>query len=308
MTMAASMKALSSLKAKGMFDGVVASLEKMIAGIEKEGEEDLEEKDWCKEEVHKNEQEAARYEYKKEKSEAKLGRLNAKLDELEATLLRTITEIKETQDNLKQMEDQRLADHNAYAVAKSDDEAAIKVMSSAIDALSAFYKNNPAAMLQWKKEPIFERGEAAPDATFTDAGKSHGEAGGILSIMTMIKEDLEDEITNGVKSEKENQFYHERGVKQLHQLLGELAEKKTQLEGSIADTNQAIDDEEDVHEDLSASLKSEYEYLYKIRPQCNYVIDGFNEREAQRQKEISSLIESRELLEGMPEAPSDKLP
>merc|ERR1719160_1264205 len=152
----------------------------MIENIHKESDDDREEKDWCKDEVHKNEQEAARYEYKKEKSEAKLGRLNAKLEELEATLQRTITEIKETNDDLKQMEDQRIADHGAYEVAKSDDEDALKVLNSAIDALSAYYKNNPAAMLQLEKqskEPVFERGDAAPDATFTSAGKSHGEAG-----------------------------------------------------------------------------------------------------------------------------------
>merc|ERR1719265_2479839 len=173
----------------------------MIDSIKIEGERDLEEKDWCKEEVHKNEQEAARYEYKKEKSEAKLGRLNAKLDELKATLLQTIKEIKETEDNLQQLTDQRNADHTAYEVAKSDDEGAVKVMSDAIDALSAFYKNNPSLL---QKQPVFDRGEQAPDATFTSAGKSSGEAGGILSIMMMIKEDLEDEIENGVKMIKED--------------------------------------------------------------------------------------------------------
>merc|ERR1719473_134030 len=104
----------ASMHTKGMFDGVVRALDKMIESIHVEAEEDLKEKDWCKEEVHKNEQEAARYEYKKEKSEAKLGRLNAKLDELKATLLSTIKEINETQDNLQQLKDQRDADHTAY--------------------------------------------------------------------------------------------------------------------------------------------------------------------------------------------------
>jgi len=295
----------ASMKSKGMFDGIVACMDKMIEAIHVEGEEDLKEKDWCKEEVHKNEQEAARYEYKKEKSEAKLERLNAKLNELEAALQRTINEIRETQENLKELQEQRQADHSAYEVAKADDEAAVKVMSSAIDALSAFYKNNPEAMLQLEhsQKPVFDRGEQAPDGTFSSSGKSQGEAGGILSIMTMLKEDLEDEITNGVKNEKENQMYHERTVAQLRKLLKELGEKKTNLELAIVDTNKAIDDEVDVHEDLSASLKSENEYLYQIRPKCDFVVTGFDEREAKRVKEVSALIESKELLLGMPEGP-----
>merc|ERR1719191_533267 len=97
------MSMAASMKSKGMFDGVVRALDSMIDNIHKEAEADAEEKDWCKDEVHKNEQEAARYEYKKEKSEAKLGRLNAKLDELKATLLNTIKEINETEEELKQM-------------------------------------------------------------------------------------------------------------------------------------------------------------------------------------------------------------
>lgn len=300
------MSMAAAMKSKGMFDGVVKALDSMIVNIEKESKDDEEEKDWCKEEVHKNEQEAARYEYKKEKSEAKLGRLNAKLDELKATLLSTITEIKETEDNLQQLQDQRAADHAAYEVAKSDDESALKVMSSAIDALSSFYKNNKASLLQ--KEPVFDRGEMAPDATFSSAGKSSGEAGGILSIMGMLKEDLEDEITNGVKNEKENMMYHLQTVKQIKALLKDLYAKKTNLQMAIVDTQKAIDDEEDVHEDLSESLAAEYEYLYKIKPKCDFVVTGFNEREAKRQKEVSSLIESKELLNGMPKQPEGGLP
>merc|ERR1719158_1496169 len=112
------MSIAAALKSKGMFDGVVKALDSMIVNIDKESKADADEKDWCKDEVHKNEQEAARYEYKKEKSEAKLGRLNAKLDELKAILLSTIKEIKETEETLQQLTDQRNADHTAYEVAK----------------------------------------------------------------------------------------------------------------------------------------------------------------------------------------------
>merc|ERR1719420_549274 len=101
--------------------------------------------------------------------------------------------------------------------------------------MSAFYKNNgidqgaiqggaKAALLQ---APEFEVDpDQAPDASFSSAGKSGGESKGILSLMTMIKEDLDDEIKNGVKMEKEDQFYFERSVKEAHQLLSELKDKK----------------------------------------------------------------------------------
>merc|ERR1719387_804138 len=211
-------------------------MNKMIDQIALEGEADHEQKDWCKEEMHKNEQEAARYEYKIEKVTAKLMRLQTKLEELESTLQKTYDEIKQTKEDLKEMTSTREADHAAFKAAKADDEGAVGLLENAIAAMSAFYKNNKAALLLLEKQPVFDRGEQAPDATFTSASKSSGEAGGILSIMTMVKEDLEDEITNAVKMEKEDQMYFERAVKELLALIKDLNDKKTSLQMAIVDT------------------------------------------------------------------------
>merc|ERR1712146_394361 len=103
---------------------------------------------WCKEEIHKNEQEAARYEYKVEKKDALIGRLRVKLQELENSLIATIEEIQNTKKYLKEMEDTRKKEHAEYQERKSDDEAAVTVLSSAIDAMSAFYKNNKVELIQ----------------------------------------------------------------------------------------------------------------------------------------------------------------
>jgi chromosome segregation ATPase len=278
-------------------------MNKLIDQIAAEGEADHEQKDWCKEETHKNEQEAARYEYKIEKHNGKLMRLKTKLAELEETLAKTIEEIAETKEDLKEQTDTRESDHAAFLEAKSDDEGAVLLLGKAIDVMSAFYKNNKAAMLQLGKQPVFDRGDQAPDATFSKASSGSGEAGGILSIMTMLKEDLEDEISNGVKTEKEDQFYFERTRTQLNALLKELDEKKTNLKGSIVDTNKAIDNEEDAKQDIQDLLDGELDYLKGIKPDCDEVILGFDEREKKRVDDTSALIESRELLAGMPTKP-----
>jgi len=301
MSMSVSMGA--ALKSRGLFDGVVEGMNKMIDQIAAEGKSDHEEKEWCKDETHKNEQEAARYEYKIEKHNGKLMRLRTKLEELESTLQKTIDEIKQTTADLAEMTSTREADHSAFEVAKSDDEGAVLLLGKAIESMSAFYKNNEAAVLLLEKQPVFDRGDQAPDATFSKASKSSGEAGGILSIMTMLKEDLEDEISNGVKVEKENQFYFERTRKQLNALLKELGEKKVNLKGSIVDTNKAIDDEEDVKQDVQDLLDEDNDYLKSIKPNCDTVVLGFDEREKKRVDDTSALIESRELLAGMPTKP-----
>merc|ERR1719240_153772 len=193
----------ATIKAGGHFDAVTGEIDKMMGVIQEEEKADIRKKDWCKEEIHKNEQEAARYEYKVEKKDALIGRLRVKLEELEGTLISTIEEIQQTKKDIKEMEDTRKEEHATYQEKKTDDEGAVQLLSAAIDSMSAFYKNNK--VIELAQQPTFARSEdAAPDATFSSAGSSGGESKGILSIMEMIKEDLEDEITNAVKMEKED--------------------------------------------------------------------------------------------------------
>merc|ERR1719240_407751 len=259
----------AQVKAGGHFDAVTGEIDKMMKVIQEEEKADIRKKDWCKEEIRKNEQEAARFEYKVRKHDEHIGRLRAKLDELENILTSTIEEIQSTKKDLKQMEDDRITEHNNYAQAKTDDEGAVTILTAAIEAMSAFYKNNKVLLLQ--KQPTFERSpDLAPDASFSSAGKSGGESKGILSLMTMLKEDLEDEITNGVKMEKEDQFYFERAVKQAHALLKELNSKKEMTEQQIADLNTEIDNQWQEREDLQGQYNEEKLYIGSIEPDCQY--------------------------------------
>merc|ERR1719502_2011882 len=201
----------ATLRTGGHFDAVIAEIDKMMATLKEEEKGDIEQRDWCKEETFKNEQEASRYEYKIERTDAKIMKLTSKLEELEGTLQATIASILATKDDISAMEDARKEQHAAFESAKSDDEGAVKLLAAAIESMTAFYKNNKIGMGEIQgaaqalvQEPVFEvSADQAPDASFSSSGKSSGESKGIVSIMTMIKEDLEDEISNGVKSEGE---------------------------------------------------------------------------------------------------------
>jgi len=291
----------------GHFDVVIVEIDKMIAVMKREEKDDQEQRDWCKEETFKNEQEAARLEYKIEKHETKLMKLNKRLEDLETNKEQTISQILQTNEDIANMEDNRIAEHRAFEEAKSDDEQAVTVLSSAIEALGAFYKNNDidqgeiqggakAALVQ---EPDFEVSEdQAPDASFTSAGKSGGESKGILSIMTMIKEDLEDEIKNGVKNEKRTQAAFEKGLNAAKKLVEDLTLKKTNLESDISSTNDEINDTTVAKEDTEGLLHEEREYLASIKPDCDFMLNNFEKRRAARGEEVDGLITAKGMLAG----------
>merc|ERR1719261_633773 len=91
-------------------------------------------------------------------------------------------------------------------------------------------------LLQRSAGPEFEvSADQAPDASFSSAGKSSGASKGIISTMTMIKEDLDDEVTNGEKQEEEDQAEFEAQLGAAKTLLEDLAAKKTNTESAISD-------------------------------------------------------------------------
>merc|ERR1719181_2107924 len=296
----------ATLRTGGHFDAVIAEIDKMMATLKEEEKGDIEQRDWCKEETFKNEQEASRYEYKIERTDAKIMKLTSKREELESTLTATVQSILATKDDISAMEDARKEQHAAFESAKSDDEGAVKLLAAAIESMTAFYKNNKidqgeiqGAAQALIQQPTFEvSADQAPDASFSSAGKSGGESKGIVSIMTMIKEDLEDEIANGVKDEAETQTKFEEQLGEANTLLEELKAKKTNLEQAISDTNTEIDENKVKKEDLQGLLAEEKDYLASIKPDCDWILNSFTERRTKRAAEMEGLLQAKGMLAG----------
>merc|ERR1719316_471315 len=234
---------LASLAAKiqqsssGHFDSVVEEVDRMMSVLKKEEEDDINHRDWCKEETFKNEQEASRYEYKIDKSEAKIKKLQSALEELEGLLAKTVEEIQTTQEEIQQMKDDRLAEHEAFEEAQVQDKKAVKLLGEAIESMKSFYRNNPPAALIERKAWTSTFGpddKEAPDASFSDKNKAKGEAHGVVGIMEMLKEDLEAELKNGVKNEAAAQAEHEGALDTANRVVKTLNDKKTNIKQEIA--------------------------------------------------------------------------
>merc|ERR1719428_2119496 len=114
----------------------------------------------------------------------------------------------------------------------------------------------------------------------------------------MIKEDLEDEISNGVKTEEETQAKFEENMGSANKLLDDLRAKKTNLEESISATNTEIDENEVVKEDTQELLKEEKDYLASIKPDCDWILNSFTERREKRAIELEVLLEAKGMLAG----------
>ena len=108
----------------------------------------------------------------------------------------------------------REAENAAFLQGVKEDEEAIALLMQAKEALFKFYTKNKIEIgpLQnfLQQGPEFERSEdEAPETTFSDKGHRSGESKGIISVLTMIIEDLGAEITEALRAEEAAQLQFE---------------------------------------------------------------------------------------------------
>merc|ERR1719163_2545186 len=180
-----------------------------------------------------------------------IDRLNSKKKEIQADIVATEGDITDTENAMAEALSTRNSEHEDFKAALKDDMDAVALLAAAIDALTAFSKNNklPLGLIEKKhkkhhshhthakhvshaKQPEYSVDEDKAPETFSDGGYKgqSSEGGGIVSIIGYIKEDLENEIKTTKKAEATAQKDYENQRKAALEALDALKTKKNQLE------------------------------------------------------------------------------
>jgi len=293
----------------GHFDAVISQINAMMQTLRDEDAADIAKRDQCKSEYQKINSTISNVEWLLRKNVAKIDKLTREIEELDAEKARTIEEIQAIDDQLSAMQTQRQEENTAFLNAKADDQAAITLLGRARDVLTSYYSNHSIelgpiqgsvkGMVLAQQGPDFDVSEdQAVDAVFSDKGKRKHESKGIVQLLTMIMEDLNDEIRNGMKFEEIAQLDYEKQVRAANQLRDELTTKKTNLASMIGRRTQDRNDEEADKLSNEGDLQDEKDYKTSITPDCDWIIGAFSGRAEKRAAEMKGLVTAKEYLAG----------
>merc|ERR1719378_535609 len=109
----------------------------MLAELRQEEMDDITLRDYCQAEEVKTEQEIEDLTHEMETIQGLIDRLNAKKEEVEADIKETEKDISTTEDAMAEALSTRNSENEDFKAALD----AVSLIASAIDALSAFYKN-----------------------------------------------------------------------------------------------------------------------------------------------------------------------
>jgi len=290
----------------GHFDKVLQAIDSMVKTLQEEQTADISKKDQCNKEFQGIASKTADLSWQVEKNEAAIDKFEKLIAMRTAEKATTEEGIQSVDAEMAEMLKTRTAEHKAFQTSRSDDEAAIELLTTAKDALTSYYSNHSVAMgpIQgsvklFSEEPAFARSkDDAPEAEFSGKGSHKGESKGIVSILTMIIEDLVDEVKNGVKDEISTQTEYEKALDTAKQLRKQLVDKKVNLETAIAKRGKDKTEEE---KDMKANIgdkDAELKYKGEIKPDCDWIIKNFDTRAAARSAEMNGLEGAKEYLAG----------
>jgi predicted nucleic acid-binding Zn-ribbon protein len=287
------------------FGSIISQTDKMIAAIRKEEAEDVAAKQSCDEMEGKANAKKADLQGEIDHITNRITKLNTRISSAQQEIVDTDGDI----DAQKQLMENAIADRNAehedFVAALKDDEAAVKLLEQARNALAAYEKNNKDAlsMLQkHKRDPEYTVDQdKAPDASFS-SGKSHDtESKGIVGIIEMIKEDLENEIKQEKQKEADDQAQFEKEKEDFKKALKALDQRKADLEEEIGQIEEKIAQKNADKKNTENDKQAAQDTLDKLKPSCDWVAQTFEQRRENRRLELEELMESEATLQGASE-------
>jgi len=301
------MAALVETSTEGHFDVVIESVDKMLAELRKEEQDDIDLRDYCQDAENKVENEIEDLEHLISNIEGLIERLEGKKKELEADIKQTEDDIQTTEDAMAEALSTRNTENEQFKAALKEDEKAVEILGEALEAMGAFSKNNGFIQTakQNKKQksakaPEYKEG-VMPDDDLNEpyvGGSKRSDSGGIESILGYIREDLQNEIktTKAGEAKAQKQFEEQRST--ATKALNALNTKKVTLETSLADTEEKIADAQEDKETQETSKDNRQKYRDSLKPKCDWMKETFGTRRTKRREEMDGLLAAKASLAG----------
>jgi len=289
------------------FTKVKAAIDEMIAELNTQQKDEVTHRDWCTEELRKND---VAHQAKTWEAEDLTKEVNVLADKI-ATLdeeIKVLTEaVAENKRQIKRASEDREAANAVFQQTIADQRATVAILSKVLARLQKVYepdaaaaKTAPKAFLQ-QRQPQVKLGsrtaDAAPDG-FGQKGGQKQEAGGVLGLIRMCISDAERLQKETIDAEQTAQTDYSKLVKDSS---AEIAADNTSINDKTAERAQAEVDASEAQAGLeaaNAAMADLEKYATGVHASCDFVLDNFDIRQKARAEEIDALEDAKAILSG----------
>lgn len=275
------------------FTKVKEAIDKMIAELQKEKQDEITQRDWCIEEFNKNDAETQEKEHQKDNYETREAHLESTLKTLTTEIDALTKENEEMQAEMKKAGESREAANQEFQTTVADQQETQQVLKAALSALKEYYHRGIPSLVQQSEDPV---GPPPPEGF--EAYEKNANAPGVIGMLESILSDAATMEGEARKAEEDAQTAYETFTKDSNQAikvnLKSIVDKtaaKAKAETNLVETKEGL-----------ASTNFELEHLasYKgqVHASCDFVMDNFDIRQTARDEEVEALRQAKAILAG----------
>jgi len=292
------------------FADIMAEINKMIANLRQEEQDDIEDREFCIKSKGEIDGDKNSLKDKETNTQNERDATQTKIEELEVEITNAETAKTDQETDLQTALNTRNDEHAEYIAARKLDQQAVSLLTTAISQMSAFYSNNKIAFAQ-VQQPAADDARDSVDSKYDDAaqkapetfgdkpyGGRKSESTGVFAILEMIKEDIQKELVETKKAEAESTAEYEKlraagmeTVATLEALIAKLSTEKAGAEAKKAGLEKTL---QNLTESMNAS-DAEKKAMVK---NCAWIKSSFETRRTKRIAEIEGLQTAKSFLMG----------
>merc|ERR1719487_1124768 len=269
------------------FTKVKKAIDDMIAALLQEKADEIKHKDFCVDELDKNQLETEEKERQKSDLEALIADLEMKIADLTKAIDQLKAEVGDLQLQLKRAGEDREAQNKEFQMTVADQRNSQKMLQAALDILGEFYGR---ALLQQPAGP-------PPPAGFK-AYKKNAAAGGVMSMIQQIADDAKAMEKEAIRAEEDATAAYETFVKETNASIEAKAKDIANKSEIKAKTEADLVDAKSDKDEVVGELEQLADYKSELHASCDYVLKNFDIRQQARDEEIEALKQAKAILSG----------
>jgi prefoldin subunit 5 len=283
---------------------VVEAIDTMVTNLGEEQQSDDDQKEMCEEQRAKDTRASVLAGRAIDEASDAISSLTADIEELDNRIKQKNDELTEIAQQLASAKAQREEESARFAKDQKDDQDAADTVGQAITVMEAFYKENNLMLAQQKaKEPVeVSAGQAPPPPPKTWEEPEYGgrtrESGGILTILKMIKDDIEADKEKGKQEEADAQKMYDETKKSLETSQADLGKQVDEMTITKGDKVTSMEDTVGERRLKKDELVGIMEKIKSVQPGCDFFLVNYKVRKAKRTVEKEGLVKAKAILQG----------
>jgi len=300
-TGSAELAALAQAVQLDAFTKVKAAIDAMVAELSKQSAEDSKHRDWCIDEMNKNNRTLAAAEDKKADLEATISDLTKTIETLTKSIKEKMDSVTEMQAEMKKASEIREAENADFQQMVTDQQITQAILTKALDRMKKVYADN-----------VYALNQGAPhiqtSGTHTDPGNGPARfdeyekkpAGNkVISMIQTVLSDAKKMEDEARFAEVDAQGAYESFMQDSNKSIETYQRAIVNMSEEKAKSEQALQAAKTDLQGTTREIENLYGVLGDLHTSCDFVVNNFDARQDARAAEIDALKEAKAILSGM---------